>query len=343
MKKLKAKIKDKLGEKNTAKLKKAVNIVRIIKNIVCWTLIAVLTVSIVIFMITKFTGGTPEVFGYSIHRIVSGSMEPELQIGDVIINKEIKDASEVHIGDIITFQGDKRFENQKVTHRVLVAPYDNGRGTLVLVTKGDANETDDGDINFSDVESKCLTKLTFLNSVYGFFFSPIGLIVFIFLLFLIFFDEILNIIRISVNGAKQEESESFQEIVERIKREKLEEMKRNQEMKGSSQQDDSADEQSSIQDEPKEIPDTVNTDAENKKTKDKKESVKKTVQTKKAKKQKPSEKKNQNASSDKKQSARKKNKSNQVEKKKSKSSKSQSGHNGKKKSNKKKSKKKKKR
>nr|WP_316621385.1 signal peptidase I [uncultured Ruminococcus sp.] len=225
MKKLKQKIKDKLGEKKTASLKKALKVGRIVKNIICWTMIALLTLAIIIFVVTKVSGGTPTLFGYSIHRIVSGSMTPELEIGDVILDTRVKEPSEVHVGDIITFQGDRRFENQKVTHRVLVAPYDNGKGNIVLVTKGDANTADDGEINFSDVEAKLVTKVSFLKDIYTFFFSPWGFIVFIFLLLLIFFDEILNIVRLTAASAAQERSESFEEIVERVKKEQLESAK----------------------------------------------------------------------------------------------------------------------
>ncbi len=227
MKKLKEKIRNKLGKKRTADLKKALRIGRIIKNVVCWTLIAVLTIAIVIFMTTKISGGTPSIFGYTVHRISSGSMEPELSVGDVIICKQVKEPSELSVRDIITFNGGSRFDYQKITHRVLVAPYDDSTGKKVLVTKGDANEDDDGVISFSDVESKYLTKVNFLRDVYNFFFSTWGLLIFIFLLLLIFFDEIVNIVRLSIGAAEEDDAESFREIVERVKREQLEEAKKN--------------------------------------------------------------------------------------------------------------------
>lgn len=219
MKKLKKIIKGHLGEKKTASLKKTLHVARVIKNIVCWTLIAVLTLAVVVFMVTKVSGGTPSVFGYSLHRIVSGSMSPELEIGDVIACKKITDPSEIAVGDIITFKGDNRFDNQKVTHRVLVSPYDDGRGNIVLVTKGDANPEDDGEINFNDVESKCVKKVDFLKSIYQFFFSQWGLIVFVFLLLLVFFDEVVNIIRLTMARAEKDDSETIREIIERVKQE----------------------------------------------------------------------------------------------------------------------------
>lgn len=208
-------------ERNTS-FKKILNVGRIIKNIVCWLLIAVLTLAVIVFVFTKISGGTPVLFGYTINRIISGSMEPELGIGDVIISKEVTDTSDLSVGDIITFKGDKRFDNQKVTHRVLVTPYNDGNGGIVLVTKGDANVNDDGEINYYDVESKCIAKVDFLRDVYNFFFSKWGLIIFIVLLLLIFFDEIMNIVRLSVSREEEEETESFKEILERVKREQAE-------------------------------------------------------------------------------------------------------------------------
>ncbi len=222
MNKLKQKIKDKLGEKKVSTLRKILKVGGIVKNIICWTLIAVLTLAIVTFMVTKLSGNTPSVFGYSLHRVVSGSMEPELSIGDVIVNKKIADPSQIRIGDIVTFRGDSRFENEKVTHRVLVAPYENGRGDTVFVTKGDANEIDDGEISVSAVESKFLAKVTFLKSIYDFFFSPWGLVIFIFLLLLIFFDEIMNIVRLTISRAEEEQPETLVETIERMQREQSE-------------------------------------------------------------------------------------------------------------------------
>lgn len=223
MTKLKQRIKDKLGEQKTAKLKKTWRVVRIVKNIVCWTLIAMLTLSIIVFTLTKINGDSPSFFGYSLHRIMSGSMEPELVINDVILNKDVSDPSDVRLGDIITFEGGPAYDYKSVTHRVIVAPYDNGRGRMIVVTKGDSNDADDGEIDFSTVQSKYLRKINFLSHIYNFFFSKWGLLIFIGLLLLIFFDEIVNIIKI-ISASRQEKPESISEIIERMQREQREAM-----------------------------------------------------------------------------------------------------------------------
>ena len=222
MNKLKQLIKNKLGEKNTAKIKKALPAVRVIKNIVCWILIAVMALAIVTFLVTRLSGKSPSIFGYSLHRIVSGSMEPELEVGDVLLNRDITDISDIHIGDIVTFSGLEEFENQEVTHRVLVAPYDDGKGNVVIVTKGDANNVDDGEIGVDHVKSKTIAKLGFLKWIYNFFFSVWGLIIFILLLLLIFIEEIVSIFRISSGRVEAEEQETFRETMRRIEREERE-------------------------------------------------------------------------------------------------------------------------
>lgn len=226
MNKLKHFIKEILGEENTAKLKKALPTIRLVKNIVCWTLIVLFTLAIITFMITRISGGTPSFFGYSLHRIVSGSMEPELEINEVILNKDIGDASEIAVGDIVTFQGGEKFGNHEVTHRVLSAPYENTSGDTVIVTKGDANDVDDGEIDVRNVKSKNIAKLPLIKNIYNFFFSVWGLALFIFLLLLIFIDEIINIFKLSSARVEQEEPESFMETMKRIEHEEREKEKR---------------------------------------------------------------------------------------------------------------------
>ena len=222
MKKLKAKIKNKLGEKRVATLKKILNVVRIIKNVICWTMIVILTAALVIFLFTKRNGSSPRVFGYSIYRIESGSMEPELSVGDIILGKEVEDPSEVQVGDIVTFQGGEKYDYQMVTHRVIVAPYEDSNGNLVFITKGDANEADDGASNISRLESKLQTKIQFLKRLYDFFFSKWGFLIFIFLIILIFFDEIMNIIRVAILKEHEEKPETVSEIYSRLVREEKE-------------------------------------------------------------------------------------------------------------------------
>ena len=102
---LKQKIYNKLPEKNRDKIAGVYHVCRAIKNIVCWLLIIALALTVILSMVTRFSGKTPSVFGYTLQRVSTGSMIPTLEIGDVILSRTVSDVSEVKEGDIITFKG----------------------------------------------------------------------------------------------------------------------------------------------------------------------------------------------------------------------------------------------
>lgn len=212
----------KVIESNKEKIQKFLNVARIVKNTVCWVLIAALSLTVLIFLIGRINGGTPSAFGYTIQRISSGSMEPELEVGDVILSRKVDDVSSLKTGDIITFQGGAQYDYNRVTHRVVTAPH-MVNGELVLQTKGDANDIADSEISEADVLSKFVGKIGFLSKLYNLFLSPWGLIIFVALLLLVFFDEVVNIVRILTgNYPDEEEEEDIAQIIERIKREDAE-------------------------------------------------------------------------------------------------------------------------
>lgn len=79
--------------------------------------------------------------GYSIFQVISGSMSGTIEIKDIVIVKITKDIDK---NDIITFKSNNNF----VTHRVLEE--DNEK----IITKGDANNTEDSPIKREDVVGK---------------------------------------------------------------------------------------------------------------------------------------------------------------------------------------------
>lgn len=224
--------KNKLAEKREAEASDASpakKIFRIVKNVILGVIIAVLAIMILSFIIVRSNGGTPTVFGYSIQRISSGSMEPELLVGDIILSKDVKDPSDIAVGDIVTFEGGSHFEYNNITHRVIAAPAEYSSGEMILTTKGDSNDVEDPGINFDRVKSKYICKLEFLNKFYDFFLSPWGLIVFIAALLIVFFDELLTVVKVltgNYNEEEGEEEEDLKEIMDRIKREEEEEKQR---------------------------------------------------------------------------------------------------------------------
>jgi signal peptidase len=69
---------------------------------------------------------------------LTGSMEPTISPGDVVINEEIAPA-EAQVGDIVTFR-DPEQQSKMLTHRVVsIRPAKDDR--FAFVTQGDANNT----------------------------------------------------------------------------------------------------------------------------------------------------------------------------------------------------------
>ena len=103
---------------------------------------AIVIIAVAWLAIDKFILGStvPSVLGYATLTVETGSMESELQIGDLIL---IKDTGDYKIGDIVTYmhEGDKI----PTTHRII--NYTEGG----FITKGDANNVKDTDIVPSDI------------------------------------------------------------------------------------------------------------------------------------------------------------------------------------------------
>lgn len=79
----------------------------------------------------------PRLFGYSEYTVVTGSMEPELPVGSLVLVKSVE-AEELEEGDIISYSkgpGDQAV----ITHRIIKNDRENGE----IITKGDANQAED--------------------------------------------------------------------------------------------------------------------------------------------------------------------------------------------------------
>lgn len=199
------------------KKNKAVRVLLAIKNIICWALIVCLALLIVMMLYTRIKGEVPSVFGYSILRVSSGSMEPELMVGDVILDKNIDDVQSIRIDDIVTYKGSGETDGLLITHKVIKAPYKADDGTYYLQTKGIANEIPDNEISADRVVSVMVCKIPQLDALYNLFLSPWGLVIFIALIILIFFDELVAFIRALTGNTKSaKDAADINEIIERL-------------------------------------------------------------------------------------------------------------------------------
>jgi signal peptidase I len=79
----------------------------------------------------------PSLWGQRAFTVLSGSMEPALQTGGVVLDEPIR-PREARPGDIVTFP-DPSDRSRLITHRVRALRVRQGRA--YVVTKGDANST----------------------------------------------------------------------------------------------------------------------------------------------------------------------------------------------------------
>lgn len=169
--------------------------VRKILNIAGTVILVLLIIIVVLVFYARMSGNVPDVFGYQIFRVSSGSMSPTLEIGDVILSHKVSGA-DIHEGDIITYNGlQGEFAGKLITHQVTEEPQLLENGAYEIQTQGSAEGTiPDPKITDSQVVGKYLTSLTFLNGIYTFFVSPLGLLVFIFIIVALFGYEIISLI-----------------------------------------------------------------------------------------------------------------------------------------------------
>ena len=121
-------------------------------------LISWLFIGIIVLLVFFTVGSNTNILrGYKSFMVLSGSMEPTINIGDIVItHKQIN----YFKNDTITFYGP---ENRVVTHRVaLIKEQD---GDTIIITKGDANRSIDSD---TITPSKIIGKVIFIVPKLGF-------------------------------------------------------------------------------------------------------------------------------------------------------------------------------
>ena len=123
-------------------MKKLSKILGYILNILIILVTIIIILAIYYFVQIKIVNKPyANIFGYTFFEVATGSMEPTIDVGDVII---VKITNEVNENDIIVCNKDNAF----ITHRLIKIEEDN------FITKGDANNTEDEPMQKSDLIGK---------------------------------------------------------------------------------------------------------------------------------------------------------------------------------------------
>lgn len=111
-------------------------------------------------------------FGYAFLVVTTGSMEPEIDAGELIIIKNMK---EYEINDIATFLDKDGF---LVTHRIIELKKN------LIVTKGDNNNLKDEPIPIENIKGKVIAHSKLLGIFVIYILKPLILCYIMFLLFI---------------------------------------------------------------------------------------------------------------------------------------------------------------
>lgn len=113
---------------------------------------------------------------YKMLAVQSGSMEPVIKVGSLVI---IKPTDDFQKGEIITFV-DKNNPKNAITHRILEIKKEGRK--LFFITKGDANDVPDKERVFpNQVMGRMIFAIPFLGYPVSFAKTPVGLILLIIL------------------------------------------------------------------------------------------------------------------------------------------------------------------
>ena len=136
-------------------------LIKLVKDIVFYIFIIIMFLTSLSMIKSKQSGEVPNLFGYEFYNILTGSMEPTIPTGSLVITKSV-DTKDIKVNDIITFgEG-----NSVTTHRVESI---NKGNNLEFITKGDANEViDPRPIEENEIFGKVILHIIGLGYVIGF-------------------------------------------------------------------------------------------------------------------------------------------------------------------------------
>lgn len=130
---------------NDGKMKKTnliKSIFKIILKILYDLLIVVCVLLILVIVLQKITDSSGSLGGYRIFRVVTGSMLPQYEIGEVVICKETE-TQQIKVGDDIVYRGiEGQFKNKIIMHEVVEIETD-ANNQLIFHAKGISNAQED--------------------------------------------------------------------------------------------------------------------------------------------------------------------------------------------------------
>lgn len=150
----------------------------IIKKVIRIFIVIVLVAFILVVCLQRFSDNKISFFNYRMFTVISGSMKPKYDIGDVLISKKV-DASALKVGDTISYLGESGdFRNKVITHQIVGINKDEN-GKYIFHAKGLANLVEDPVVYERQLYGKVIYRSFILSVIYKIVGTNLGFYLFI--------------------------------------------------------------------------------------------------------------------------------------------------------------------
>lgn len=162
-------------------------------SIVFKTLSAILLIGTILICVPLTI---PRFFGCDIYAVISGSMEPAIPTGSLVLVKAVEDST-VEVDDVIAYYSDSD-NGAIITHRVV----DNQVISGQFITKGDANPSNDPTpVDYDRYIGKVIFSVKYLGYIASFLDQTAGKIA---VVSVVLIAVLLNLLGDTLNGKKKQ-------------------------------------------------------------------------------------------------------------------------------------------
>lgn len=161
-------------------------IFKIIKKTINALIVIILLGFVLVVFLQRFSDNKISILNYRMFSVITGSMKPKYDIGDVLVSKEV-DYSSIKVGDVISYEGKVGdFNGKVITHEVKRIEKDEN-GHYLFHAQGLANLVEDPVISEDQVYGVVVYKIFLLSFLYKIINTKIGffLIIVIPLIFIV--------------------------------------------------------------------------------------------------------------------------------------------------------------
>ena len=138
--------------------------VQFIKKFLYRFMIVCIIILMAFAIVQRTTNNRGSILGIKVFTVITGSMIPVYNIGDILIVKEVAPEN-IKVDDDIVYQGEKgTVRNKTITHRVIKIE-EKEDGNYSIITKGVANLAKDPEINQTQVLGKVLFKIPIISFI----------------------------------------------------------------------------------------------------------------------------------------------------------------------------------